>query len=132
MGKMKCKCGHLIRDVSSHLPYLGTVIPDDSFDDFFEKYDDIMFEYFKAKNENKHNEFITTYLGATYPKDSDDKSVMNDVISILNSSKAIYQCEKCGRILIQKGNSQKYVSFIPEDLNWKDILSIKDISKNEA
>ena len=34
----------------------------------------------------------------------------------------MFVCEKCGRVKIQKGNENKFVSFLPEDNQWSDIF----------
>ncbi len=126
MSKLGCQCGHIISDNTDFIPYKATFISDQDsmiYDKTIEDICSLMEAYKKGEKEK----WIKNRFG-----DKVDGSLSNDwliiKIQLINEydyEKTIYQCEKCGRIKLEKNNSNQYVSFRPETEGWKNILSGK-------
>ena len=129
MGKIGCKCGSTIVDQADNLSYKGDIIPDSGQEEIFDKLADLIDTYVEAVQEGKKEEWMKVNgLTPPYPQDLSASSMINDLFYnfYLDKTKEIFQCENCGRILIQNGKSQHYVSFKPETEEWKDMLKKLD------
>lgn len=125
MGKIGCKCGSTIVDQADNLNYKGDIIPDSGHEEIFDRLYDFIDTYVEAVEAGKKEDWMRVNgLTPPYPQDLRASSMINDLFFnfYLDKTKEIFQCENCGRILIQKANSQHYVSFKPETEEWKDML----------
>ncbi|WP_027710088.1 hypothetical protein [Zooshikella ganghwensis] len=88
MSKIGCNCGHVIVDQTDYIPYKAGYIPDTVSCDLVEVVSDEIIEKVKeAGIENILNEDIADILWSRI---------------FYQNSKQIYECEKCGSILIEK------------------------------
>lgn len=125
MSRMKCSCGYIISDSADDLPYKADLLPDQSFYNFMENVEEDLSGLFEAKNDIEKKEWIRkTLTDPSYPTDVKNSELISDVLTkhYRNSFRSIYQCEDCGRILIQKGNTNRFISFRPDNDDWKGIL----------
>jgi hypothetical protein len=125
MSKLKCVCGHVIVDQTDHLPYKADLIPDKSYDKFMDSVESDLSGLLKVKNDMEKQEWIkNTFFVPPYPTDLKDSEMISDVLSkhYMTHFKTIYQCEDCGRIFIQKCKTDQFISFKPENDEWRGIL----------
>lgn len=130
--KILCICDHAILDQTDDLPYKAYVIPDKLMEEFLEKPIKAYDSFKEAVRNGERKKWIDNYFGPQYPQDLPDDSIADEILGSLyaNAMKTMYQCEKCGRIFIQKGESHRFTIFKPEFDNedWRNILS--DIPAN--
>jgi hypothetical protein len=108
-----------------NLPYKADVLPDQFFYDAFDRIEEVIDSLIEASKKDQRKHWIESQFSSQYPKDLTDTQMIGDIFSSRFSdiNRDIYQCENCGRILIQRGNSNLFVFFKPEDDDWKNILS---------
>lgn len=123
MSKLGCICGHTIVDQTDDLPYKADFIRNQDADTVDQRTSDIA-SFIEAIKNGKREEWLYSYFGTdTHISESDESAVF--YIILKNTSKyesLIYQCGNCGRIKIQVGNSNNYLSFAPEDKGWADLF----------
>ena len=124
MSKIACECGHIIVDQTDFLNYKGDIIPDVVQPSLFEKLSAIIDSLMNAIENGQREKWINENFGDPYPRDLQYRSMVYDLFLryYTNHIKNIYQCENCGRILIQIGQSHQYSSFKPESDDWRNIL----------
>jgi hypothetical protein len=124
MSKIACLCGHIIVDQTDFLSYKGDIIPDVLEPSMFEKLSTIIDSLTDAIENGQREKWINENFSDPYPMDLQYSSMVHDLFLryYINETKNIYQCENCGRILIQIGKSQQYSFFRPESDNWRNIL----------
>lgn len=117
MGRLRCKCDHVIVDTTDNLPYAADIIPDQSFYASYDRIEEVIDSLIESTKEGKRKEWIESQFGTQYPKDLSNTQMIDDIFTsrLADLKQAMYQCEKCNRIWIQKGQSNQYVSFMPED-----------------
>jgi len=117
MGKFSCKCGNVIADQSTNLPYKADLLPDTLYFEASNQITDLVHSLVKYTKEGKRKEWIEQYFFKGYPEDLTDEQLINDIFSrkISESTKQIYQCVNCGRIWIQIEDTNRFTSFMPED-----------------
>ncbi|WP_224995121.1 hypothetical protein, partial [Cesiribacter sp. SM1] len=125
MSKLRCKCDHVISDTTDNLPYKADLIPDQSFYTSLDRIEESIDSLIEATKRNERIMWIKNHFSEQYPKDLTDTQMIYDIITskLFDLNKKVYQCENCGRIWIQKGHSDRFVSFTPENDEWKDILT---------
>jgi len=125
MSKIRCECGHVIVDQTDNLQYKADIIPDTALYPLFDRLDDIVDTLTDAIQNGKKKEWIDKYFDQSYPRDLSNSSMMRDLFlrHYADVSKQIYQCEGCGRILIQKDKTLSFVTFKPESDDWAGILN---------
>ena len=125
MSKIGCKCGNTIINQADNLRYKGDIIPDCGMDEIFDKLYELIDSLVEAIKSNKRDEWMRVNgLNPPYPSDVSPSGMINDLffVNYLDKTKEVFQCENCGRILIQKGKSDQYISFKPETEEWEGTL----------
>ena len=125
MSKIACKCGHIIVDQTDFVSYKGDIIPDVVQPSLFEKLSTIIDSLTDAIENGQREKWINENFSDPYPMGLQYSSMVHDLFLryYIDQARKIYQCENCGRILIQIGKSQQYSSFKPESDNWRNILA---------
>ncbi len=126
MSKLKCNCGHIIADQSNNLPFRADYLPNKSSEDFSRDIVKILESFNQAKdNKQKDNWISENFTVPPYPLDLPDQEMVWDLIhnSFVEKTGTIYQCDVCGRILIQRGHTDNFISFKPETNDWQGILN---------
>lgn len=129
MGKIGCNCGDTILDRADNLSYKADIIPDTGQDALFDRLDELIDSFVEAVKKNEKEGWMRhNNLTAPYPQDLSASSMINDLFynHYLDKTKEIFQCENCGRILIQKSKTNQFISFRPETEDWKDVLNKLD------
>jgi len=125
MSKLKCICGHTIVDQADNLPYKGYIIPDTEMDNLFDALDNIDTLTYAIKS-NQRLEWIKNHFSVPpYPTDIKDSSMIFDLISnkLIETERDIFECENCGRIAIEVGQTNHFKFFKPESDDTKGILN---------
>lgn len=132
MSKLKCKCGHVISDTTDNLSYKADLMPNQLFYVAFDKIEEVIDSLLEATKRNKRNTWIENHFSNQYPRDLTDTQMICDIFTskVTDLGKDIYQCQNCGRIWIQKGHTDRFTSFMPDDDDWKDILTAEDKKNN--
>lgn len=123
MSKLGCICGHTIVNQTDNLAYKAEFIRNQDLDAIDNRTDEIA-KFIEAIKNDTRDKWLDDFYGLDIDKSIANSSVVFDIIGryTMNYESTIYQCEKCGRIKIQKGTSNKYLSFLPEDEEWRDIF----------
>ncbi|MBK7382556.1 MAG: hypothetical protein IPI81_04365 [Flavobacteriales bacterium] len=99
MSKLRCNCGHVIVDQTDDLPYKAEIVPDQNYGAIFDAVTDSVCK--EDTSSGQADAFTGVWIANT---------------------KRMYQCEVCGRILIQTGSGDRYMSFLPEDQEGRNII----------
>lgn len=124
MAKLGCLCGNTIVDQADNLSYKGYIIPDKKFEHISGICSELIDSLGEANRLDKKKEWINDTFGADYPTGLADSSMASDFLfsKFLDNSQYIYQCENCGRIAIQIGDTRQYQFFLPENAGPRFIL----------
>jgi hypothetical protein len=126
MSKLKCNCGHVIADQANNLSFRADYLPDRSSEDFSHDIIEIIKSFNQAKDSGQKENWINeNFTVPPYPTDLPDHEMVWDLIhnSFIEKTRTIYQCESCGRIWIQRGLTDNFISFKPETKDWQGILN---------
>lgn len=126
MSKLKCNCGYIIADQAYSLSYKADFLPDSSREDLWKKIVETLKLFNEAKDKRQKEEWMNKNFSVPpYPTDLPDHEMVWDLIhnSFNELTRAIYQCESFGRIWIQQGRTENFISFMPETNDWKGILN---------
>lgn len=123
MGKLGCKCGHVIVDQTDNLEYKGYVLPDTYVDDVSENLTNNIDSLLEANKNGKRLEWIKKNFDVPpYPTDLKDSSMIHDLLNVIDTTQDIFECENCGRIAIQVGQTNEFKFFTPDSEDTKGIL----------
>jgi len=126
MSKLKCKCGHIITDVTDSIPYKGYILPDTKWEDVSSALTDNIDTFIDAIQSNQRLDWIKKHFSVPpYPTDLKDSSIIYDSISntLLEAKQDIFECENCGRIAIEVGQTNHFKFFSPDTDDTKGILN---------
>jgi hypothetical protein len=129
MGKIGCKCGNTIVDQANNLSYKGDIVPDSGQEEIFNRLYELIDTFVEAVKSNKKEAWMrSNELTPPYPQDLSASSMINDLFYnyYLEKTKEVFQCDNCGRILIQKGKTNQFISFKPETDDWQSMLDKLD------
>jgi hypothetical protein len=122
MSKLACQCGHVIVDRSTDLPYKGRVLADEDFGKW-SAFTAKVAEFMAAVARGRRDAWVTAWYGREVPGIT-DASVVFDIHSAAISplEQELFQCETCGRLLLQsRPGADNFLSFSP-DGPWRDVL----------
>ena len=126
MGKLKCICGHIIVDQTDNIPYKGYLIPDNQINNVHENISSGISELLDSKNDEERMEWIKkNFFVPAYPTDMKDFEMINDLISkhINGKTQSMFECENCGRIAIEVGQTNTFEFYKPENEAVNQILN---------
>jgi len=125
MAKLTCKCGHTIVDQEVNIPYKGYILPDKLLFETFNKLTDSIDEMIEAIKSGQRDEWIKKKFNVPpYPTDERESTMIYDLFSdhLTSVQQDIYECENCGRIAIEIGQSEHFRFFSPDSPENKGIL----------
>ena len=126
MSNLKCKCGHIIVDQTDNLEYKGYILPDTYFDDVSESLTNNIESLLDAIKNGQRLHWIKDHFEVPpYPTDIKDSSMIHDLLNVVNTTQDISECENCGRIAIQVGQTNQFEFYQPESKDTKGILKGK-------
>ena len=123
MGKLKCKCGHIIVDQTDKLDYKGYILPDKLVDDVSTNLTDNIDSLINSLKNGKKSEWIKKHFSSSYPTDLKESSMIHDLLNVIDKTQEIFECENCGRIAIEIGQTNRFEFFRPESDNSKGIIN---------
>jgi hypothetical protein len=118
MGKFRCICEHVI-------PYKGYFIPDNQIDDICTNISLGISELLDLKDSEERMKWIQkNFIVPPYPTNMKDFEMINDLISkhTIEKTRSMYECENCGRIAIEIGNTNTFEFYNPETETVNQIL----------
>ncbi|MEO8254576.1 MAG: hypothetical protein ABI554_09340 [Flavobacterium sp.] len=123
MSKIVCNCGNIILDQTDDLIYKASFIRDQNIENISKRNLDLA-EFIKAIKNNDRIKWLEKYFGDSIYNKLNDEEIINDILLKCEASyeSIIYNCDKCGRIMVEKDKNNNFVSFLPEKDNWKDIF----------
>jgi hypothetical protein len=123
MSKIVCNCGNIIVDQTDDLIYKASFICDQNTENISER-NLVLAEFIKAIKNNDRIKWLEKYFGGSIYNMINDEEIINDILLKCEAryQGIIYNCEKCGRIMVEKDKNNNFISFIPEKDNWKDIF----------
>lgn len=129
MAKLGCICGHTIVDQTNNISYKASFIRDQDFDTIDNLQADDINDFINAIINNGRDKWLKDYFRTDAYKNFPNSVVIQDIMCrhSIEYESEMFLCENCGRIKIQKGSENRFISFTPENSEWKDIL--KGISK---
>jgi hypothetical protein len=125
MGKLGCICGHTIADQTDNILYKGYILPDSQLDNVSVSLTDSIDSLLDSIKSNKRLEWIKkNFHVPSYPTDLKDSSMIHDLLSrkLVSNTQDIFECENCGRIAIQVGQTNQFKFFSPDTDDTKGIL----------
>lgn len=129
MSKLKCNCGHTIVDQTNDIPYKGHILPDTLVDKVSDSIIDSIDRLADATNSNRRMDWIKENFSVPpYPTDIKDSGMIFDLISskLVEIKQDIYECENCGRIAIEIGQTNQFKFFSPDTKDNEGILNGKN------
>ncbi|AFY41127.1 hypothetical protein [Nostoc sp. PCC 7107] len=128
MSKMGCTCGHSIIDRTDKIPYKGHLIKDQDKDVIFEGIASDVSLYIESLLTENQEEWLKRF---PWLQGKDHRAVVWGIITqyYLKYIPHIYECENCGRLLIQENaKSQKFLCYLPSNPEIKGVLRSDQLS----
>jgi hypothetical protein len=124
MAKLGCICGHTIVDQTDNISYKASFIRDQDIDTIDNLQADDINDFINAIINNERDKWLKNYFCTDAYKNLKNSVIIQDIMSrhSLKYESEIFLCEECGRIKIQKGTENKFISFSAEDNQWIDIF----------
>jgi hypothetical protein len=118
MSKLLCDCGHIIQDHELGLDCKARLISDKDFVGFFDWITKEIQEYVIAAQAEDverwllNKGFDKSYVGLHL----DHGNILHDYLygKFLDIKKDVYECEKCGKLHIERQNNN-FLSFSPKN-----------------
>lgn len=123
MSKLPCICGHIIVDQTDSLAYKASFVRDQDWEARNKSSEDIAAFVGAVKNGSR-NLWLNSYFGSDAYSALSDSGIVNDIIlrHTVGYESTMYQCEKCGRLHVQAGNTNRFAVFAPEDKNFSGLF----------
>ena len=127
MSKLGCKCGHVIVDQTDSLPYKASLFRDQAENAFWDEMR-LEIEPLVAAAESQDTAAIAQAYGEFGPWVNTAENVEGRIGSIhARRLTAVYECQGCGRLWLEKTAGGGFVSFIPEEGGYQAILSLASV-----
>lgn len=123
MSKLDCRCGHVIVDQTDSLPYKASLLRDEVENAFWEEVNHELKPLMTAA-ESGDKAVIDGAFGEFAPWVNATNELESRISSLhIHRTSDVYECTNCGRLWVQKGASNQFVSYVPEEGNYQAILS---------
>lgn len=123
MSKLDCRCGHVITDQTDSLPYKASLLRDEVENEFWDEVHRELKPLVEAA-ESGDKAAIADALGQLSPSFSAADKLQDRISSLyIQRMSTAYECQNCGRLWVQKQNSETFVSYIPEEGTYVAILA---------
>lgn len=123
MGKIRCKCDHIIVNQTDNIKYKGYILPDVYVDEVSLNLTDNIDSLLNAIKVGKKLEWIRKNFSPSYPTNLKESSMIHDALNITERIQDIFECENCGRIAIEIGQTNRFKFFSPDSDDDKGIFS---------
>lgn len=123
MSKLGCKCGHVITDQTDSLPYKASLLRDEVENEFWDEVHRELKPLVESA-ESGDKAAIADALGQFSPSFSAADKLQDRISSLyIQRRSTAYECQICGRLWVQKQDSEKFVSYVPEEGKYGAILA---------
>lgn len=125
MSKFLCKCGHIIRDQTDRLPYKARFLCDFDDETVYDKLSGECGALVEAVAAGNRESWMQRHFLDRYPRNLTDGEVFCDFFASMMTEffRALYECENCGRLWIQKqGEDNEFVSYLPDSGKFERVL----------
>ncbi|ABA74030.1 hypothetical protein JKA62_26195 [Pseudomonas sp. B7] len=123
MSKLGCRCGHVIVDQTDSLPYKASLLRDEVEDAFWEEVNQELKPLMTAA-ESGDKAVIDGAFGEFAPWVNATDELISRLSSLhIHRTLDVYECTNCGRLWVQKGAGNQFVSYVPEEGGYQAILS---------
>jgi len=126
MGKLSCKCGHVIRDTHYDLPYKGHVRRDQDDEYSFDVVTRELALLTEAIASGQRDEWIDRNFLPGYPHDDSTEGLISSYLSGFDERFVLqtFECENCGRLWVQKQpQANSYFSYSPDSACFNKVLA---------
>ncbi|HEY0092559.1 MAG TPA: hypothetical protein VGB43_08745, partial [Flavobacterium sp.] len=84
----------------------------------------VIADFIKAMQDNRRSFWLKKYFNTDIYSTLSDEDVVADIILKFQTKyeSIIYMCENCGRLKVQKGNKNVFITFVPENDDWLNIF----------
>lgn len=123
MGKIRCKCDHIIVNQTDNIKYKGYILPDVYVDEVSLNLTDNIDSLLNAIKVGRKLEWIRKNFSPSYPTNLKESSMIHDALNITERIQDIFECENCGRIAIEIGQTNRFKFFSPDSDDDKGIFS---------
>jgi hypothetical protein len=127
MSKIRCVCGHVIRDQTNALPYKAAALLDVDQEELMDWVVTELRTYVDAVASRKVDEWLSVrgcrheYLDL---KLNHGEILFDQVLSRFGGfEKSIYECESCGRLLVEGADNQ-FLTYSPDSKHVNHVLSM--------
>lgn len=117
MGKLGCRCGHVISDGAVPNEVTGSVLSDKSEGTFFAFVEATIAAWLEHLQSGRLNAWRTKHLSSGYPADTPPVQMLVDVMQsrFADLTLALMACDACGRLHVQRAPStQHYRGYHPD------------------
>jgi diphthamide synthase subunit DPH2 len=125
MSKLRCNCGHLIRDNSNRLEYKAALLKDSLYDEFFDSIATAIQNYVVATHSGQARQWISEKFSEDYADlQLNHGCILHDFIhdQFIRKSRDVFECLACGRILVE-AKDNKFVSYVPDSKVVEHVLA---------
>lgn len=123
MSKLGCRCGHVIVDQTDSLPYKASLLRDEVENAFWEEVNHEL-KLLMTAAESGDKAVIADAFGKFAPWGNVADELESRISSLyIHRTLDVYECTNCGRLWVQKGTGNQFVSFVPEEGGYQAILS---------
>ncbi|MDC7815121.1 MULTISPECIES: hypothetical protein [Pseudomonas] len=123
MSKLACRCGHIIIDQTDDLPYKAALLRDEHEERFFADASLLANELLDAASAGKVDKLLEQHYGNGHWRPGPMEFFGDKFTSVyLSSISTVYECERCGRLWVQKEGANHFVCFTPESGQYESIL----------
>ena len=124
MSKLGCKCGHVITDQTDSLPYKASLLRDEVENECWDEVHRELKPLVEAA-ESGDKAMIADAFGELSPWLSAAETLQDRISSLYtHRMSTAYECQKCGRLWVQKHDSKRFVSYAPEEGAYRAILAV--------
>ncbi len=123
MSKLGCICGHVITDQTDSLPYKASLLRDEVESEFWDEVHHELKPLIEAA-ESGNKAVIADEFGEFSPWVSAAENLQGRISSLYTQRMSTaYECQNCGRLWVQKHDSKKFASYVPEEGEYGAILA---------
>lgn len=125
MGKLGCRCGHVIVDQTDFLPYKAEVLSDQDSGRVWDDTSAAAAEYAALRTAEERRRWIAAYFNEHYPSDMTDAEVIHDILvgGMLRHGRTLYECQACGRLWLQaRPDENRFISYAPDEPGGTGVL----------
>jgi uncharacterized C2H2 Zn-finger protein len=126
MGKLRCRCGYVIKDQADNLPYKGRLLRDQDLD-HTEQWKEDAACFLIAVYSGQREQWLAQQPAQQWFRTLSDEDIIGCIIDsyLKDRELDVFQCPRCHRMLVQQIGTQHFCSFVREDDNCENLLAVR-------